>query len=118
MPTVEQINAIKDMLHELAPWAAVAIAAIGAWQANRAKEWGKLAVTHSEAAAVKADAAAVKADVAAIKADENQQKLDVIHTTINGRMEQLVSASAEAARAEGIAQGVQEEKQRNIQEAA
>lgn len=105
---VDPWTGIKDILHELQPWATVAGAAIAAFAASQAmkgKEYGKKAALFGEQAVKKADVAAVKAEEAATLAAEAKAKIDEVHTAVNGRVEQLVTASTEVARREGYDQG-------------
>lgn len=96
--SVEFLTALKDIAHELAPWAAVAIAGIGAWQATRGKEYGKQAVE-------KASVAVAKVEEAIAVSSQNKTKLDEVHKAVNGRMDQQLAATSEVARREGYDQG-------------
>lgn len=77
---------------------------------------GTTAIVVAAIAAIPPTAVAVVTLIVALRnkqtTGEVKQTLDVLHTQINGKMEQLLEQKGIAARAEGKAEGVEAERSR------
>lgn len=95
---VDIIEALTKLAHELVPWAAVVTAAVSAWQLYRSKEHIKLSVA-------KTAEVSAKLDDNTAKTEEVAAQVAAVQETVNGRMDQLLTTTAQAAKAE-VRQGV------------